>query len=125
MNTGFSEASAPLEPVAPLASGLPTWKLEDAKARFSEVVRLARSQGPQRVTVRGQDAVVVLSAADDTGGQVAFEVIEKRPGRAQLIQSEGCARAMFAARPLLSGERHADTRSPRASAMNASTSTTA
>lgn len=40
------------------------WKLEDAKARFSEVVRMARERGPQRVTVRGQDAVVVLSAAD-------------------------------------------------------------
>lgn len=41
---------------------LPTWKLEDAKARFSEVVRLARSDGPQRVTVRGKDAVVVIAA---------------------------------------------------------------
>ena len=39
----------------------PAWKLEDAKARFSEVVRLARSEGPQRVTVRGKDAVVVIS----------------------------------------------------------------
>jgi len=38
------------------------WKLEDAKARFSEVVRLAQSEGPQRVTVRGRDAVVVISA---------------------------------------------------------------
>ena len=38
------------------------WKLEDAKAKFSEVVRLARSVGPQHVTVRGQDAVVVVSA---------------------------------------------------------------
>ncbi len=37
------------------------WKLEDAKARFSEVVRLARSKGPQRVTYRGEDAVVVMS----------------------------------------------------------------
>lgn len=36
------------------------WKLEDAKARFSEVVRLARSEGPQRVSVRGKDAVVVM-----------------------------------------------------------------
>jgi prevent-host-death family protein len=43
---------------------LPTWKLEDAKARFSEIVRLARERGPQRVTVHGRDAVVVLSAAD-------------------------------------------------------------
>jgi antitoxin Phd len=40
------------------------WKLEDAKARFSEVVRLARSVGPQHVTVRGQDAVVVVSAEE-------------------------------------------------------------
>jgi prevent-host-death family protein len=37
------------------------WKLEDAKARFSEVVRRAQSEGPQRVTVRGRDAVVVIS----------------------------------------------------------------
>jgi len=38
------------------------WKLEDAKARFSEVVRRARTEGPQRVTVRGKDAVVVIAA---------------------------------------------------------------
>ncbi len=40
------------------------WKLEDAKARFSEVVRHAREDGPQRVTVRGQDAVVVMSVEE-------------------------------------------------------------
>lgn len=40
------------------------WKLEDAKARFSEVVRLARSEGPQRVSVRGKDAVVVINAEE-------------------------------------------------------------
>jgi prevent-host-death family protein len=45
-------------------SQLQDWKLEDAKARFSEVVRLAREQGPQRVTVYGEDVVVILSAAD-------------------------------------------------------------
>jgi antitoxin Phd len=38
------------------------WKLEDAKARFSELVRRAESDGPQTVTVRGREAVVVLSA---------------------------------------------------------------
>jgi prevent-host-death family protein len=41
-----------------------TWKLEDAKARFSELVRLARSQGPQTVSVRGEDAVVVISVEE-------------------------------------------------------------
>jgi prevent-host-death family protein len=40
------------------------WKLEDAKARFSELVRRARVEGPQRVTVRGQDAVVVIAAEE-------------------------------------------------------------
>ena len=40
------------------------WKLEDAKARFSEVVRRARSEGPQRVSVRGRPAVVVISAEE-------------------------------------------------------------
>jgi prevent-host-death family protein len=44
------------------ASRTPAWKLEDAKARFSEVVRRARTEGPQRVTVRGKDAVVVIAA---------------------------------------------------------------
>ncbi len=39
-----------------------SWKLEDAKARFSEVVRRANSEGPQAVTVRGRPAVVVVDA---------------------------------------------------------------
>jgi antitoxin Phd len=37
-----------------------TWKLQDAKARFSELVRRARTGEPQKVTVHGQDAVVVV-----------------------------------------------------------------
>jgi antitoxin Phd len=40
------------------------WKLEDAKARFSEVVRRARSEGPQRVTLRGKEAVVIISSEE-------------------------------------------------------------
>jgi antitoxin Phd len=36
------------------------WKLQDAKARFSELVRKARSGAPQRVTVHGEDAVIVV-----------------------------------------------------------------
>jgi prevent-host-death family protein len=40
------------------------WKLQDAKAHFSQVVREAQQRGPQRVTVHGKDAVVVLSAAE-------------------------------------------------------------
>jgi prevent-host-death family protein len=49
----------------PKASRKPgAWKLQDAKARFSEVVRRAQTEGPQRVTVHGKDAVVIVSAAD-------------------------------------------------------------
>jgi len=43
---------------------LPAWKLQDAKAHFSQVVREAREHGPQRVTVHGKEAVVILSAED-------------------------------------------------------------
>jgi antitoxin Phd len=39
-----------------------SWKLEDAKARFSELVRRAHDEGPQAVTVRGRRSVVVLDA---------------------------------------------------------------
>lgn len=46
---------------APL-NELKTWKLEDAKSRFSEVVRLAKQTEPQRITVRGEDAVVIISS---------------------------------------------------------------
>jgi len=42
--------------------GKDRWKLEDAKARFSELVRRANDEGPQTVTVRGREAVVVVSA---------------------------------------------------------------
>jgi prevent-host-death family protein len=38
------------------------WRLQDAKAQFGELVRRARQKGPQRVTVHGKDAVVVVDA---------------------------------------------------------------
>src|SRR6476646_5283637 len=38
------------------------WRLQDAKARFSEVVREAQQRGPQRVTLHGKDAVVIVGA---------------------------------------------------------------
>jgi prevent-host-death family protein len=38
------------------------WRLHDAKARLSEVIRQAQQRGPQRVTLHGRDAVVVVRA---------------------------------------------------------------
>ena len=38
-----------------------SWALQDAKNRFSELVEQALHDGPQMVTRRGKDTVVVLS----------------------------------------------------------------
>jgi antitoxin Phd len=40
----------------------PTWQLQTAKARFSELFRRVRSEGPQYVTRGGKEAVVVVPA---------------------------------------------------------------
>jgi prevent-host-death family protein len=37
------------------------WTLATAKEQLSEVVRRAKSEGPQTITVRGREEVVVLS----------------------------------------------------------------
>lgn len=41
-----------------------TWQLQEAKSRFSEVVDLTLKEGPQLVTRRGEEAVVILAAND-------------------------------------------------------------
>ncbi len=40
------------------------WSLQDAKAKFSELVRRAGANGPQHVTVHGKEKVVVVSAVE-------------------------------------------------------------
>ena len=59
------------------------WPLQDAKNHFSKVVRQARSDGPQVVTVRGERAAVVLSAADYdallTGSRTLGDDLLSRP----------------------------------------------
>ncbi|MFZ2067453.1 MAG: type II toxin-antitoxin system prevent-host-death family antitoxin [Xanthobacteraceae bacterium] len=51
------------------------WKLQDAKARLSEVVRQARAGAPQRITVHGKEAAVLFDPD-------RFEVSRKpRPAR--------------------------------------------
>jgi len=41
-----------------------TWQLQDAKSRFSELVEQTLTNGPQTVTRRGVEAVVVISLAE-------------------------------------------------------------
>ncbi|MEQ1803212.1 MAG: type II toxin-antitoxin system Phd/YefM family antitoxin [Gammaproteobacteria bacterium] len=40
------------------------WQLQDAKARFSQLVKAAQSEGPQEITVHGKPAAVLVSAEE-------------------------------------------------------------
>ena len=63
------------------------WHLQTAKARFSEVVRRAKADGPQHVTVYGRDEVVVISTEEFrrlTGqitGEALIEALQSSPYR--------------------------------------------
>ena len=63
------------------------WLLQDAKARFSELVRRVRSEGPQHVTVHGRDEVVVIAAEEfrrlkgSVTGQALVEAMQASPHR--------------------------------------------
>jgi antitoxin Phd len=52
------------------------WRLQDAKAQFSELVDNAMRGVPQHVTRRGKQAVVVLSEAD-------FEALQRNAATKQ------------------------------------------
>src|SRR5580692_3842266 len=39
----------------------PEWQVQTAKAKFSELLRLARTEGPQRITRQGKEGVVMIS----------------------------------------------------------------
>jgi prevent-host-death family protein len=68
------------------------WRLQDAKARFSELVRLAHSEGPQHVTVHGRAAVVVVDAEafhrlqGARSGSLLVEALAASPHRALDIE---------------------------------------
>ena len=63
------------------------WLLQDAKSRFSELVRRAHSEGPQHVTVHGKEEVVVITAHEyralrgDKSGQALIDVLQQSPMR--------------------------------------------
>ena len=69
------------------------WLLQDAKARFSELVRKVRSEGPQHVTVHGRDEVVVIAAEEfrrlkgNLTGQALIEAIQASPFRDTEIET--------------------------------------
>jgi prevent-host-death family protein len=61
--------------------------LQDAKARFSELIRRVRAEGPQYVTVHGRGAVVVLSEEEfrrlkgGQSGRTLIDVMRNSPHR--------------------------------------------
>lgn len=61
------------------------WLLQDAKSRFSELVRRVRSEGPQHVTVHGREAVVVVAAEEfrrlrgEPTGQALVDALQASP----------------------------------------------
>ena len=70
---------------AQATSGTGQWALQDAKARFSEVVRKAKSEGPQRITVHGREEVIVISAMEyrrmkgQPRGQALVKLLQDSP----------------------------------------------
>lgn len=63
------------------------WVLQDAKARFSELVRKVHSEGPQHVSVHGRDEVVVIAAEEfrrlkgNLSGKALIAAIQASPYR--------------------------------------------
>ena len=63
------------------------WALQDAKARFSEVVRKAKTEGPQRITVHGREEVVVVSVEEyrrvkgERTGEALVKLLQDSPLR--------------------------------------------
>lgn len=78
----------------PPSDGPDHWPLQDAKARFSELVRRARSEGPQHVTVHGRDEVVVISVEQfrrlqgAVTGQTLIDALQSSPYREFEIEPE-------------------------------------
>ena len=48
-------------PIVGLKAAGGSWQLQTAKARFSEVFRRARTEGPQRITRQGKEGVVMIA----------------------------------------------------------------
>jgi len=53
--------AVPSIPTASLKTAADSWQIQSAKARFSEVFRRARTEGPQRITRQGKDGVVMVA----------------------------------------------------------------
>lgn len=60
-----------------------TWPIQDAKARFSELIETCLAEGPQMVTKRGSEAAVLVPVDEWRRLQAAA-----RPSLKQLLLSD-------------------------------------
>lgn len=76
-----------------------SWAVAEAKARFSQVINHALSDGPQEITRNGRPAVVIVSAAEwerktkRTGNLAEFFAESPLPGsNLQITRTEDAPR---------------------------------
>jgi prevent-host-death family protein len=60
------------------------WSLQEAKAKFSEVVRRAQTEGPQEITLHGKHVVTISPA----GSEPAIE--DNRTGKDLIAAMQAC-----------------------------------
>lgn len=58
---GTKQKAALRTPDVSVKSAGEAWQIQSAKARFSEVFRKARTEGPQRITRQGKEGVVMVA----------------------------------------------------------------
>ena len=62
-----------------------TWQLQEAKSKFSEVVKRSQNQGPQNITVHGEPVAVLLSRRD------YLKLTHPKPSLIELLRSSPLA----------------------------------
>ena len=62
-----------------------TWQLQEAKSKFSEMVKRALSEGPQGITVRGEPVAVLVSRLEYT------RLTQPKPGFVELMRASPLA----------------------------------
>ena len=61
-----------------------TWQLQEAKAKLSEVIKIAKTGGPQIISQRGVNSAVILpfdewERSQQSKGQTLLEILRSGP----------------------------------------------
>lgn len=88
-----------------------TWQLQEAKSRFSELVDMTLSEGPQLVTRRGAEAVVVIAAPE-------YQKLQGAPSLLALLNNAPRGEALDIDRSRSPGCWHGSTRARKPNFMS-------